>query len=230
MALAQAAKQDGHRRFARQPGGLLPVFADPRHIDVRNEVIGVGAREDDHVAGLVGLGALNQRNEVADQFDPEKIHRRCRDVHQHHGPVLTDSERLKVCCHGIESVMESSNCTTPIGRCADSLDSRSRRSSVWGRARIYSFETWMCRLPKRRASIDQAPRPIMANVAPRTASMAEGTGLPALDHSNHASAIAISVPATGIHKPIRRSIPATAPTACATITAHGASSYEPIIP
>jgi hypothetical protein len=76
----------------------------------------------------------------------------------------------------------------------------------------------MCRLPKRRASIDQAPGPIMANVAPSTANVTEDTGLPPLDQRIHPSAITTSVPATGVHKPTKRNAPATAPTVCGTQT------------
>ena len=88
----------------------------------------------------------------------------------------------------------------------------------------------MCFLPKRRASIDQAPGPIMANVAPSTTNVTEDTGSPALEHRIHPFAIATSVPATGVHSPIKRSIPATAPTACGTISAQAGASNRQMIP
>lgn len=66
----QVAKQQAERGFANQPRCLLPVLADPRHVDMGNEVIGVGAPEHQHLNGLIGLGLLNQRDQIADQFRP----------------------------------------------------------------------------------------------------------------------------------------------------------------
>lgn len=88
----------------------------------------------------------------------------------------------------------------------------------------------MCFLPKRRASIDQAPGPIMANVAPSTTNVTGDTGSPAFEHRIHPFAIATSVPATGVHSPIKRSIPATAPTASGTISAQAVASNRQMIP
>ena len=78
--------------------------------------------------------------------------------------------------------------------------------------------------------MDQAPGPIMARVAPSTANRTEDAALPALDHTSHASAIATSVPATGVHKPIRRNAPATAPIACGTISAQAVVLDTQVIP
>jgi hypothetical protein len=36
------------------------MFADPRHVNMRNEVVGVGAREHEYLARVVGIGSLNQ--------------------------------------------------------------------------------------------------------------------------------------------------------------------------
>ena len=124
---------------------------------------------------------------------------------------------------------ESSRRTTPFGRGARSENSRSQWSRVWGICGP-GFEASMCFLPKRRASIDQAPGPIMANVAPSTTNVTEDTGSPALEHRIHPLAIATSVPATGVHSPIKRSIPATAPTACGTISAQAVASTRLMIP
>jgi hypothetical protein len=92
----QVAKQEAERGFANQPRCLLPVLADPRYVDVGNEVIGVGAPEHKHQNGLIGLRLLNQRDQIADQFRPEKIHGWSRDVREQHGPFLTHSERFEI--------------------------------------------------------------------------------------------------------------------------------------
>ena len=77
----------------------------------------------------------------------------------------------------------------------------------------------MCLLPNSRASIDQAPGPIIANVAPSAANKRDGRQLPELDARIHACAMAISVPATGVHSPSNRQVPATALTVSGTISA-----------
>jgi hypothetical protein len=59
------AKQEAERRFTGQPRRLLPVFAEPCHVDVGNEVVGIGAREHKYLERAVSLGSLNQRNEIA---------------------------------------------------------------------------------------------------------------------------------------------------------------------
>ena len=69
----------------------------------------------------------------------------------------------------------------------------------------------MCFLPKSRASMDQAPGPIIAKVAPRIANMIEMSGLLECEKTIHVSTTALRVPATGVHKPRRSSIPAAAP-------------------
>lgn len=76
------AKQEAERRFTGQPRRLLPVFAEPCHVDVGNEVVGIGAREHKYLERAVSLGSLNQRNEIADQFGPKKIHGWGRDVRE----------------------------------------------------------------------------------------------------------------------------------------------------
>jgi len=77
----------------------------------------------------------------------------------------------------------------------------------------------MCFLPKSRASIDQAPGPIVARVKPNVANMIEMSGLPPLEKAIHTSTTAIRPPAIGVQKPTRSSIPAAAPIIGAAISA-----------
>jgi len=69
----------------------------------------------------------------------------------------------------------------------------------------------MCFLPNSRASIDQAPGPIIAKVAPRIASIRGTSGSPTHDKTIHSSTMVTSTPPTGVHKPTGRSIPVPAP-------------------
>jgi len=80
--------------------------------------------------------------------------------------------------------------------------------------------------PNKRASIDQAPGPIIANVAPNTATMMEDQISAAFAHSNHPPAIATNVPATGVHRPTKRHVPTTAPNICGTTAAHSVAVAE----
>jgi hypothetical protein len=59
-ARAQMAKHEGDRRLADQLRRLRPVVRDSRHVDVRDEVVGVGAREHEHLQRVVRLGSLNE--------------------------------------------------------------------------------------------------------------------------------------------------------------------------
>ena len=93
-ACAQIAKQQADRRFAGQLRRLLPVLVDPGHVDVGNEIVGVGALEHEHLDGVVGLGSLDERDQIADQLGPEKIHRRGRNLREQDGPFLAHFERL----------------------------------------------------------------------------------------------------------------------------------------
>ncbi len=70
--------------------------------------------------------------------------------------------------------------------------------------------------PKSRASIDQAPGPIAANVAPRVAKIAAIHGSPRPDKTIHNSQIATTIPTTGVHKPMKSRSPAAAATECRT--------------
>jgi hypothetical protein len=92
----------------------------------------------------------------------------------------------------------------------------------------------MCFLPKRRASMDQAPGPTIAKTAPRTACTIGIHGSPECQKNRekaiHTLTMAASVPATGVDKPIRRSIPATAPMICRTTIVTGGAASTPAIP
>src|SRR5580698_9925416 len=77
----------------------------------------------------------------------------------------------------------------------------------------------MCFLPNSRASIDNAPGPIIASVPPNVAS--ESAGHPSLECTNaiHTSTAAISAPVAGVHKPNIIKIASTAPMPCGAIVA-----------
>jgi len=66
----------------------------------------------------------------------------------------------------------------------------------------------MCFRPKSRASMDQAPGPTIAKLAPRTASPIGMQESPGSEIAIHNSARVMTDPATGVHKPARRRIPA----------------------
>ena len=60
-----------------------------------NEIVGVGALEHEHLDGVVGLGSLNEGDQIADQFGSQKIHGRGRDFREQNGPFLAHLERLE---------------------------------------------------------------------------------------------------------------------------------------
>src|SRR6516225_3284951 len=66
----------------------------------------------------------------------------------------------------------------------------------------------MCFLPKRRASIDQAPGPIIARLAASVAKIAAIQRSPVREKMVQTSIMVASALTTGVHKPIARSIPA----------------------
>jgi hypothetical protein len=70
--------------------------------------------------------------------------------------------------------------------------------------------------PKRHASNDQAPGPIIARLAPRTANTAGSSALAGSEKAVHASIIATRIPATRVHRPANSRIPASAPILCGT--------------
>ena len=66
-------------------------------------------------------------------------------------------------------------------------------------------------LPKSRASIDQAPGPIIANVPPKTASVSDIQILAPPATTIHNSTAPTSAPATGVHNPAKMNSPRIAP-------------------
>jgi len=77
----------------------------------------------------------------------------------------------------------------------------------------------MCFLPKSLASMDQAPGPIIANVAPKTANVTEISGLVESVKTFHVSTTAIRVPASGVHRPTSSIMPAAPPMIAGAIAA-----------
>ena len=74
---------------------------DGRTIDVRNEVSGVGTTEYQHLAGLVGLGLLDEGDEIADQLGPEQVHWRGRDLGEEDTAFGSHPQRFELrrhCC------------------------------------------------------------------------------------------------------------------------------------
>jgi len=92
----------------------------------------------------------------------------------------------------------------------------------------------MCFLPKSRASIDQAPGPTIAKAAPRTACMMAIRGSRECErnceNAIHTLAMAAKDPATGVHRPARRSNPAPAPMTCSTTVINGGASRRQMSP
>src|SRR6185437_10193023 len=54
----------------------LAVLLDPSNVNMGNEIVGVRALEHDHLDRVVGLGSLNERDQIPDEFRPLKIHGR----------------------------------------------------------------------------------------------------------------------------------------------------------
>ena len=85
----------------------------------------------------------------------------------------------------------------------------------------------MCFLPKSLASIDHSPGPTIASAAPIAANRMAEVESPALNHRIDAFAMTASTPASGVHKPTIRKMPATAPIPCgAIITNDGGPDRE----
>lgn len=80
----------------------------------------------------------------------------------------------------------------------------------------------ICFLPKSRASMDHAPGPIMAKVAPSATSMMHTHGSAGWDVRMISSATAITIPAIGVHKPKSSRIPAPVAKACGMMVVSGA--------
>ena len=72
-ALAQAAKHDRDRRLPSQPRRIFAVLFDPRHIDMGDEIIGIGAPEYQPLDSIGGLRLPNEGVQVTDQFGPKRF-------------------------------------------------------------------------------------------------------------------------------------------------------------
>ena len=92
----------------------------------------------------------------------------------------------------------------------------------------------MCFLPNRRASIDQAPGPIIANAAAKIACARVTHGSPEWEENReiaiHTLAAAASTPASGVNTPTNRSIAAAMPIICRATVKGGGPSRMPLIP
>ena len=95
-ARAEMAKQEADRRFASELHRFLPVLVDLGHVDVRNEIVGIGAREDDYAGGFVRLRELNQRDQIANELGSEQIHGRSRERGEEHACVSVRLDRFEV--------------------------------------------------------------------------------------------------------------------------------------
>jgi hypothetical protein len=71
-AYAQVAKQEGDRGFSG-PRCLRPVFLDPGHVDMGNEIVGVSALENEHLESLVDFGPLNKGTRSRTNSGPSRF-------------------------------------------------------------------------------------------------------------------------------------------------------------
>jgi hypothetical protein len=92
----------------------------------------------------------------------------------------------------------------------------------------------MCFLPYRRASIDQAPGPIIADAAAKMACARATHGSPECEKNREIAirtlAAAASTPASGVNTPTNRSIAAAMPMICGATVNGGGPSRMPLIP
>jgi hypothetical protein len=90
----------------------------------------------------------------------------------------------------------------------------------------------MCFLPNRRASIDQAPGPIIAKAAAKIACARVTHGSPECEENSeiaiHTLAAAPSPPASGVNTPTNRSIAAAMPIICRATVNGGGPSRMPL--
>ena len=89
-------KQESDRRFADQLRRLVPVLFDPVYVDVGDEIVRVGAPEDEHLDIVVGLGSPNEGDQVAHQRRPQKIHRRGGDIDEQNRAFLAYFKGLEI--------------------------------------------------------------------------------------------------------------------------------------
>jgi len=88
---------------------------------------------------------------------------------------------------------------TRVGKKSRSSDCRRRLYRSWGLMRFH---------PKRRASIDQAPGPIIARATPRAPSNTQIRRLSVCERMFRNSTSAARLPTTGVHRPASKRIPA----------------------
>src|SRR4029077_6275709 len=67
---------------------------------MRNEIVGVGASEHEHLQRSISLGVLNERDEIANELGPQKVHRRGRNVREQNGPLRANPKCLEIQWHG----------------------------------------------------------------------------------------------------------------------------------
>ena len=60
-----------------------------------NEVVGVGALEHEYLDAVVGLGPLNEGDQIPDELGPQKIHGRGRQSANRTAPFLAHGERFE---------------------------------------------------------------------------------------------------------------------------------------
>src|SRR5215470_11856958 len=70
LARAETAKKKADRRFTDELGRLPPVLFDPGHVDMGDEIVGIATPEHEYLGGVIGLGLLYERNQIAHQFCP----------------------------------------------------------------------------------------------------------------------------------------------------------------
>src|SRR5580700_9311941 len=84
-------------------------------------------------------------------------------------------------------------------------------------ADLFVFYTSRCLLPNRAASIENAPGPSIAEVAPMVANVIEIHGSLRWVSATHTSRTAINAPTKGVQSPTRKRMPAHAPMMCGII-------------
>src|ERR1700722_10008129 len=88
----------------------------------------------------------------------------------------------------------------------------------------------MCFLPKRRASMDHAPGPIIAAVPPQGCQHNHHRGITGTSKSDPQFDNGDQSPTTGIQRPMSRKIPAQAPTNSGNMDVETAAPVREIIP
>jgi hypothetical protein len=62
-ALSRRKSEPGASGLLR---GLLPDLLNPRHVDIGDEVVGIGTFEHENLNPVVSLGLLNEASQIAD--------------------------------------------------------------------------------------------------------------------------------------------------------------------